>query len=1467
MTERSTPYDPESEVADAAACAFFVRVDHDDVLRDSESASDEGDRPDTLATKRDGEWVIECHRETPEGAHFCVFHQLPPGRAVPDVYEDCEREPGVRELDDTAVAQLFRQSVVDELGEGDDDLPPCDVLRGANGGLNHDQRARHQNQFVGVQFGDLILRNDGLDPDDRYPIDMRCCRVERLDWTEAQVGNDLRFVGAEVETTIFRGVKSNSMVILEESTIHNRAEFRGATIDGCINLDGATVGDINLAGGDVGGVKLDEVTVTGDINFSRHLNLPKSNAPVMTVNGKIDLKRATVKGKVNLTGVTVSGQVNISEATIKDKVNLKAATVDGQINLSGATVNAGVNLREAIVNDSINFSFAQICGSLPNRPVAVMFKDSTIDGDIILRYLFIDNGIIFSEATIGGEVYFKNITVGGAVDLSGVSVEEKIIFRRIAIKIPEISTKGKIPYLKDSANSGVDLSGATVSNRVVLAYAAIDDGVNLTDATVSDGVNIKLTNINGGVYFSKANIKEDGIDINRTTIEGRINISETYIGDGGINMRNITVGETVSVHNSDIGGTLRFVNTSLAESVKIIFSDIKNINILCNKNVSRRSYVGDNGLNLGTRMSNGGVTGVIQLEDSDIERVGIQSDVLGHTGVRAISLNGTTLGSDYKGSDGGLNFNHENIASDKPGRSSYETADPETRGVVFDLHDASVGNVSLTGPRGRPFEYHRFRETTFDGFEFSRNRERFRETSWRLHGTRLNGLRDIAAAKQFDDGDDDPTAPALADVIVDVLRPWNGVDTPLTVGTDGSGHVDASALRSLCQKLSEHGDNSETLSPHEWRRLLTGPTEFHHEAERYRDPVSWTRWEQLARSLLSLSDRIEPNGDVTGERSTVLGFLTNSESQIDRPSRVFDGALSYRVRTGSSPFAAARRALSEYWRVASVFESRWFGRSDGRWLRQFNGTELAKTVISELLAFTDSPSELQTFADEVRDSEREPSDLVAACRDAAVDALEPHYDGADPIGEYVTDRRDFWLAVASLADALVRSDEDETEWSLVRAVYRSARVSGDTGQGESGGVDDDRLPDGSEAVPPELGGSRADDETTAPAGSRPDDAADAAGRSNGSGVSSKPRETDASVGDRRPEAVETARTPPDGPSGSGTDRNTATTDGTPVESPYRVSDAASPDGGRVYLPETDVDPRSDEVDPADLVPDALAEAAVWRMHLEAWIARTRGVQLNAASGRGSEDSDTGGTEHAPSETEPTDDESDERVETDDGAMDRWEIDDDQSQQRAPFPSEELVGTPDQLESTYVKAKRGAKQQGDQVAAGQFFIRERKFAREQQWRRVVGSAEGEMTGDEQSRIRRTIHRITNGVTNGLGAVRHSPVAMKNWVGNFLLWLGTGYGEKPQRVLAAAVLVISGFAITYGLLHDPSNPLPYETPGIKYVVLSIGSFVTVFPPGDAQGSLSTWMNLLIEIEGFLGVCFAALFVFTLTRSVQR
>jgi hypothetical protein len=29
----------------------------------------------------------------------------------------------------------------------------------------------------------------------------------------------------------------------------------------------------------------------------------------------------------------------------------------------------------------------------------------------------------------------------------------------------------------------------------------------------------------------------------------------------------------------------------------------------------------------------------------------------------------------------------------------------------------------------------------------------------------------------------------------------------------------------------------------------------------------------------------------------------------------------------------------------------------------------------------------------------------------------------------------------------------------------------------------------------------------------------------------------------------------------------------------------------------------------------------------------------------------------------------------------------------------------------------------------------------------------------------------------------------------------------------------------------------------------------------------MNLLIEIEGFLGVCFAALFVFTLTRSVQR
>jgi uncharacterized protein YjbI with pentapeptide repeats len=59
---------------------------------------------------------------------------------------------------------------------------------------------------------------------------------------------------------------------------------------------------------------------------------------------------------------------------------------------------------------------------------------------------------------------------------------------------------------------------------------------------------------------------------------------------------------------------------------------------------------------------------------------------------------------------------------------------PSTGVVVYDLGDATVGDVVLhAGDRGdAPFEYYRFVNTTFDGFDFGRYRDALNATAWRL---------------------------------------------------------------------------------------------------------------------------------------------------------------------------------------------------------------------------------------------------------------------------------------------------------------------------------------------------------------------------------------------------------------------------------------------------------------------------------------------------------------------------------------------------------------------------------------------------------------------------------------------------------------------------------------------------------------------------------------------------------------
>ncbi|MCU4741340.1 pentapeptide repeat-containing protein [Natronoglomus mannanivorans] len=156
-----------------------------------------------------------------------------------------------------------------------------------------------------------------------------------------------------------------------------------------------------------------------------------------------------------------------------------------------------------------------------------------------------------------------------------------------------------------------------------------------------------------------------------------------------------------------------------------------------------------------------------------------------------------------------------------------------------------------------------------------------------------------------------------------------------------------------------------------------------------------------------------------------------------------------------------------------------------------------------------------------------------------------------------------------------------------------------------------------------------------------------------------------------------------------------------------------------------------------------------------------------------------------------------------------------------------------LEYTYLLAKNGANEIHDNDSSSMFFIREMQQ-------------------------RRTRHRELAVSTDGYRDKLHHGI---NWTKNSILWWSAGYGERPSRVISTSVVLIGFFS----LLYYAVSPTLYENP-LNYAVLSIGSFVTLII-GSVGDIPVTSINLLSQIQAFIGAFLIAMFVFTLTRSIHR
>jgi uncharacterized protein YjbI with pentapeptide repeats len=174
------------------------------------------------------------------------------------------------------------------------------------------------------------------------------------------------------------------------------------------------------------------------------------------------------------------------------------------------------------------------------------------------------------------------------------------------------------------------------------------------------------------------------------------------------------------------------------------------------------------------------------------------------------------------------------------------------------------------------------------------------------------------------------------------------------------------------------------------------------------------------------------------------------------------------------------------------------------------------------------------------------------------------------------------------------------------------------------------------------------------------------------------------------------------------------------------------------------------------------------------------------------------------------------------------------------------------ESTYAKAKEGAKNQGSALSASKFFILEMRSRRDEHLRKA------KFGEDLQKQAESFVNLVTNDV----------------------FYHTSRYAESPRIVIGWSIITVAIFAqifaqMSFNLPYVSRVPIrfPINIFGIsgirfeaEYVIFSIQSFTAFVLAGGANVD-NPLLRFLASLESFLGAFWIGLFISSLVRSFQK
>jgi hypothetical protein len=206
--------------------------------------------------------------------------------------------------------------------------------------------------------------------------------------------------------------------------------------------------------------------------------------------------------------------------------------------------------------------------------------------------------------------------------------------------------------------------------------------------------------------------------------------------------------------------------------------------------------------------------------------------------------------------------------------------------------------------------------------------------------------------------------------------------------------------------------------------------------------------------------------------------------------------------------------------------------------------------------------------------------------------------------------------------------------------------------------------------------------------------------------------------------------------------------------------------------------------------------------------------------------------------------------------------------------------PDKLETTYMKARIGAEEQGDSDTVSRFFEKELHFRRHtyayQFWDEtdivpLHNGGQRNGTANENNSPEGGSKSNTTDSDTGTELINESNVpdfakdsrlllAWK-WFTNMSLYLSVGYGERASNVILTSTAVV----VLFSFVHRGISALPPGSNQFDYLTYSLQGFISLIVGVQTSGSLI--VRFFTSVEGFIGGFIIALFVITMTRSIDR